>query len=89
MRDLLGPATIDRLIDHVDYVVDRVGIDHVGLSTDFNHGGGIQGFGNASEALNVTAGLLQRGYSAADIEKIWSGNFLRVMREAEALATAK
>ena len=83
MRTLLGPANIDRLIDHIDYVVARVGVDHVGLATDFNHGGGIEGFQNASEALNVTAGLLRRGYSEAQIGKIWSGNFLRVLGEAE------
>jgi membrane dipeptidase len=87
MRTLLGPADIDRLIDHVDYVVERIGVEHVGLSTDFNHGGGIEGFSNASQALNVTAGLLKRGYSAQDIEKIWGGNFLRVLREAERLAS--
>ena len=89
MRDLLGPADIDRLIDHIDYVAERVGIDHVGLSTDFNHGGGIAGFRNASEAQNVTAGLLARGYGEADIEKIWSGNFLRVLRTAEQAAQAQ
>ncbi len=88
MRTLLGPATIDLLVDHVDYLVKRVGIDHVGLSTDFNHGGGIQGFVNAGEALNVTLGLVRRGYSAEHIEKIWSGNFLRVLGQAEAHAGA-
>ena len=83
MRERLGPANIELLIDHIDYVAERVGVDHVGLATDFNHGGGIEGFGNASEALNVTAGLLARGYTADEIEKIWSGNFLRVLRAAE------
>ncbi len=88
MRERLGPADINRLIDHVDYVVERIGVDHVGLSTDFNHGGGIQGFSNASEALNVTIGLMERGYSEQDIEKIWSGNFLRALRDAEASKAA-
>lgn len=83
MRDLLGPANIDRLVDHIDYIVDRVGIDHVGLATDFNHGGGIVGFQNAAGALNVTASLLQRGYSEDQISQIWSGNFLRVLERAE------
>jgi len=83
MRDLLGPADINRLIDHIDYIVDRVGIDHVGLATDFNHGGGIVGFQNAAGALNVTAGLLQRGYSEDQIGQIWSGNFLRVLARSE------
>lgn len=82
MRDLLGPATVGRMVDHIDYLVQRIGIDHVGLGNDFNHGGGIQGFDNATQALNVTLGLLKRGYSSEDIEKIWSGNFIRVMRAA-------
>ena len=86
MRDLLGPASIDRMVDHIDYLVERIGIDHVGIATDFNHGGGIQGFNNASEALNVTIGLLERGYKEQDIGKIWSGNFIRVLRQAEAFA---
>ena len=83
MRELLGPATVDRMVDHIDYLVDRIGIDHVGIGNDFNHGGGIQDFDNAVEALNVTLGLVKRGYSAEDIEKIWSGNFIRVLRAAE------
>ena len=87
MRDLLGPATVDRMVDHIDYLVERVGIDHVGLGNDFNHGGGVQDFGNATDALNMTVALLKRGYSAEDIEKIWSGNFLRVLRAAEEAAS--
>ena len=83
MRTLIGPANIDRLIDHVDYLVERIGIDHVGLATDFNHGGGITGFKNAAKARNLTAGLLRRGYSETQISKIWSGNFLRVLAQAE------
>lgn len=70
MRDLLGPATVDRMVDHIDYIVDRIGIDHVGIGNDFNHGGGIQGLENAADALNLTRSLVERGYSAADIEKI-------------------
>ena len=85
VSDLLGPGSVDVMLDHIDYVVERIGIDHVGVGTDFNHGSGIAGFKDASEALNVTVGLLERGYSAADIEKIWGGNFVRVMREAAAV----
>ncbi len=84
MRDLLGPTTVSRMVDHIDYLVERIGIDHVGIGNDFNHGGGIADFRNAGDALNMTLGLLERGYSAEDIEKIWSGNFIRVMRAAEA-----
>lgn len=87
MRDRLGPATVNRMIDHIDYVVERIGIDHVGIGNDFNHGGGIADFDTASEALSVTLGLLKRGYSSEDIEKIWSGNFIRVLRAAQANKT--
>lgn len=87
MSNRLGTANIDLVIDHIDYVVERIGIDHVGIATDFNHGGGIEGFSNASQALNMTAGLVARGYSAEQIEKIWSGNFLRVLRASEQAAT--
>ena len=79
----LGPITVDDMLNHIDYIVKRIGVDHVGIGTDFNHGSGITGFDDASEALNVTAGLLERGYSQQDIEKIWGGNFLRVFRDAE------
>ncbi|MFN3235626.1 MAG: dipeptidase [Pseudomonadales bacterium] len=79
---LLGPGSIAAMVDHIDYIVQRVGVDHVGIGTDFNHGSGIVGFNDASEARGVTRGLLERGYSATDIEKIWGGNFLRVFEQA-------
>ena len=80
---LLGPIGLNEMLDHVDYIVDRIGIDHVGIGTDFNHGSGIIGFNDASEALNVTLELLKRGYSKGDITKIWGGNFIRVWRASE------
>jgi membrane dipeptidase len=80
---LLGPIGLNEMLDHVDYIVDRIGIDHVGIGTDFNHGSGIIGFNDASEALNVTLELLKRDYSKDDITKIWGGNFIRVWRAAE------
>jgi membrane dipeptidase len=83
ISDILGPGRIDDMLKHIDYIVARIGIDHVGIGNDFNHGGGIEGFEDASGALNVTAGLLAKGYSTADIRKIWGQNFLRVMRAAE------
>ena len=83
VSDLLGPGSVDMLLDHIDYIVKRVGIDHVGIGTDFNHGSGIEGYNDASEALNVTVGLLARGYTAAEVEKIWGGNFLRVLKAVE------
>jgi membrane dipeptidase len=83
---LLGPISLEDMLNHLDYIAKRIGVDHVGIGTDFNHGSGIPGYEDASEALNVTIGLLKRGYSAQDIEKIWGGNFIRVWREAEASA---
>ena len=80
-RDSEAFKKIDDMLEHLDYIVARVGVDHVGIGTDFNHGSGIEGFADASEALNVTTALLARGYSAEEIEKIWGGNFLRVFRE--------
>ena len=77
VSELLGPGSMDDVLNHIDYVAQRIGVDHVGIGTDFNHGSGITGFDDASEALNVTKGLLARGYSQQDIEKIWGGNFLR------------
>jgi membrane dipeptidase len=70
------------MLDHIDYVVERIGVDHVGIGNDFNHGGGIAGLDDASEALNLTIGLVERGYSEEAIAKIWGGNFLRVFRAA-------
>jgi membrane dipeptidase len=79
-------ADLDDYLDHIDYAVRRIGVDHVGIGTDFDHGAGIVGFKDASEALNLTRGLLSRGYSEEDVAKIWSRNFLRVLRAAEAAA---
>jgi membrane dipeptidase len=80
---LLGSIGIKEMVDHIDYVVERIGIDHVGIGTDFNHGSGFEGYEDASDSLNVTRALLARGYGQQDIEKIWGGNFLRVFRAAE------
>ncbi len=79
-------ADLDDYLDHIDYVVRRIGIEHVGIGTDFDHGAGIVGFKDMSEAPNLTRGLLARGYSAEDVAMIWSRNFLRVLRAAEAAA---
>lgn len=84
VSELLGPSSIDAMIDHIDYIKARIGIDHVGIGTDFNHGSGLAGFNDASEAMNVTAALLRRGYSQQDIEKIWGANFLRVFKAVAA-----
>jgi membrane dipeptidase len=83
VRGLLGPISLDTMLDNIDHIVALVGADHVGIGTDFNHGSGIPGYIDASDSLNVTLGLLQRGYSESQIRKIWGGNFLRVWREVE------
>ena len=79
-------ATVKHLADHIDYAVGLIGIDHVGISSDFNGGGGIEGWDNAGETLNVTVELVRRGYSEEQIAKLWGGNLLRVMEAVEAVA---
>ena len=82
----IGFADVGDFIDHVDHAVDLLGIDHVGLSSDFDGGGGIVDWFDASETFNVTLELVRRGYSQDDIEKLWGGNLLRVWREVEKVA---
>ncbi|KMT52751.1 pyoverdine-tailoring dipeptidase-like protein PvdM [Pseudomonas fildesensis] len=72
--------------DAIDYTVRKIGIDHVGISSDFNDGGGIEGWENVGDVRNVTAELIQRGYSEADIAKLWGGNFLRVWDQVQKAA---
>jgi len=86
INERLPGASVSDLADQVDYVVELLGIDHVGLATDFNHGGGIAGWRDEGEAANVTAELVRRGYSEQDIARIWGGNFLRVFGKVLALA---
>ncbi len=74
-----APATVADFADHIDYAVKKMGIDHVGISSDFDGGGGVDGFRNAGEALNVTIELVKRGYTEEQIRKIWGGNLLRVL----------
>ncbi|MGA4637824.1 pyoverdine-tailoring dipeptidase-like protein PvdM [Pseudomonas solani] len=76
-------ASVKELVDAIDYTVRKVGIDHVGISSDFNDGGGVDGWMNVGESRNLTAELIQRGYSDADIAKLWGGNFLRVWEEVQ------
>jgi membrane dipeptidase len=78
--DGTSPATLSDYADHVDYAVRRIGIDHVGLSSDFDGGGGVQGWQDASTTGAVSAELLRRGYGARELALLWSGNFLRVWR---------
>ncbi len=80
------PATVADLVDHIDYLVGLIGIEHVGISSDFDGGGGIEGWSDASETFNVTLELVRRGYSEAEIAMLWSGNLLRVLDEVQRLA---
>jgi len=80
-------ATVSDFVDHIDHAVRIAGIDHVGIASDFDGGGGIDGWKDASETQNVTAELVKRGYSEPDIAKIWGGNLLRVMEAVEAGAS--
>jgi membrane dipeptidase len=79
-------ATVRDFVTHIDYLVNLIGIDHVGISSDFDGGGGVDGWNDASETFNVTLELVRRGYSEEQIAKLWSGNLLRVMREVEKVA---
>jgi membrane dipeptidase len=76
-------ATVSDFVDHIDYLVKKIGIDHVGISSDFDGGGGVKGWNGAEETFNVTLELVRRGYTEEQIAKIWSGNLLRVMDEVQ------
>jgi membrane dipeptidase len=82
-------ATVKDFVNHIDYAVKLIGVDHVGISSDFDGGGGVDGWRDASQSLNVTEELVRRGYSEADIAKIWGGNLLRVMEQVEKAAAKK
>ena len=81
-------ATVKDVADHIDHVVQVIGIDHVGIGTDFDGGGGVEGCMSVADMKNITIELLQRGYSKSDIARIWGGNIMRVMKEAESLREA-
>ena len=80
------PATVKDVVDHIDHAVQIIGIDYVGIGTDFDGGGGVEGCRSAAEMKNITIELLRRGYSKTDITKIWGGNIMRVMRKVEETA---
>jgi membrane dipeptidase len=81
------PATVKDVVDHIDHVVQVIGIDYVGIGTDFDGGGGVDGCQTASEMKNITIELLRRGYSKKDITKIWGGNIMRVLQKVEDMAS--
>lgn len=80
------PATVKHVVDHIDHIVDVAGIDHVGIGCDFDGGGGIEGVFDASEVMNITIEMVRRGYTEDEIEKIWSGNLMRVFRDVRTVA---
>ena len=84
-----GEATINDVIAHLEHAIDVMGIDHVGLGTDFDGDGGVRGLANSSELINFTRRLLARRFSEQDIQKIWGGNFLRVMEEVQGVKVKK
>ena len=79
-------ADVATFVDHIDYAVELIGLDHVGISSDFDGGGGVEGWNHAGETFNVTLELARRGYTEAEIAQLWGGNLLRVLREVERVA---
>ena len=81
-----NPVTVKDAVDHIDHVVDLIGIDHVGIGTDFDGGAGLDDCYDISQMGNFTLELVRRGYTPGEIKKIWGGNLTRVFREVEAAA---
>lgn len=80
------PVNVADFVDHIDYMVELIGLEHVGISSDFDGGGGISGWNDASETFNVTIELVRRGYTEAQIAMLWSGNLLRVLDDVQRIA---
>jgi membrane dipeptidase len=80
-QDPQDRATVKDVVDHIDHVVKVVGIDYVGIGTDFDGGGGVNGCDDVSEMFHLTMELLRRGYTEKEIRKIWGGNIMRVLQE--------
>ena len=84
--DEQAAVSVSDFVDHIDHVVTLIGIDYVGISSDFDGGGGIEGWDDASETFNVTLELVRRGYSEEEVRKLWGGNTLRIWRAAKDVA---
>jgi membrane dipeptidase len=80
------PVNVADFVDHIDYLVKKIGLEHVGISSDFDGGGGVDGWNDASETFNVTLELVKRGYTEEQIAALWSGNLLRVLDEVQEIA---
>ncbi|MBE7515211.1 MAG: membrane dipeptidase [Chloracidobacterium sp.] len=83
LKDSAPDVNVKDFVDHIDYLVKKIGIDHVGISSDFDGGGGVEGWDGADETFNVTLELVRRGYTKNQIAKLWSGNLLRVLDEVQ------
>lgn len=86
VADTAPPVDVSDFVDHIDYMVDLVGVEHVGIASDFDGGGGIHGWNSAAETFNVTLELVRRGYTEEQIGMLWSGNLLRVLDEVQRIA---
>jgi len=86
LTDFPAKVNVSDFVDHIDYMVKKIGLKHVGISSDFDGGGGVEGWSDASETFNVTLELVKRGYTEEQIEMLWSGNLLRVLDEVQAVA---
>jgi membrane dipeptidase len=86
MPDFPEAVNVSDFVDHIDYMVEKIGLDHVGISSDFDGGGGVEGWNDASETFNVTLELVKRGYTEEEIGMLWSGNLLRVLDEVQEVA---
>ena len=80
------PVDVADFVDHIDYIKNKIGVDHVGISSDFDGGGGVEGWQDASETFNVTLELVKRGYTEKEIAQIWSGNLIRVLNQTQKIA---
>ena len=86
IKNSTPPVNVSDFVDHIDYIKNKIGIDHVGISSDFDGGGGIEGWQDASQTYNITLELVRRGYNEQEIGKIWSGNLLRVLDRTQEVA---
>lgn len=86
LKEKVPPVAVTDFVDHIDYLVKKIGIDHVGISSDFDGGGGIEGWSDASETFNITLELVKRGYTEEEIAKLWGENLLRVLDEVQQVA---
>lgn len=86
IEDFPRKVNVSDFVDHIDYMVEKIGLKHVGISSDFDGGGGVEGWSDASETFNVTLELVKRGYTEKEIEQLWSGNLLRVLDEVQVIA---